>query len=96
MKTNCFSIYDEKSETYGVPFFMLNNQMALRAFADLGADPETTIGKHPEDYKLYQIGVFDDSTSKLTHTQPPEYLATARNPNYENQGIHLREPSSES
>lgn len=57
-----FSILDIKSDTFNTPFFFKAVGEAVRAFSDLANDANTTVGKHPEDYKLIQIGVFDDNT----------------------------------
>ena len=77
MKLQIFSIFDDKARTFATPFFMANEQMALRAFNDLTADPNTTISRNPTDYKLYSIGEFDDSTGFIDKKEIPEYITTA-------------------
>lgn len=59
-----YSIFDTKAEHFNVPFFMPNQAMAQRAFNDLAVDPKTLVGKHPEDYMLYEVGEFDDITGE--------------------------------
>lgn len=38
---------------------------AVRFFGDLAADPQTMIGRHPNDHQLVQIGVLDEFTQEL-------------------------------
>lgn len=72
-----FAIWDVKAEVYGVPFFMRNKWEAMRAFKDLANDPNTTVGRHPEDYKLTAIGSFDDESGNLQAYVNHESLAWA-------------------
>lgn len=65
MKLLSFSIFDVKADLYNTPFFFPTVAMALRAFADLANDPQSFVAKHPEDYKLVQVGTFDDSLGRL-------------------------------
>lgn len=76
-KFQAFAIRDAKSETYSLPFFQLNNALALRSFIDLANDPDSNVARHPEDYSLFHIGEFDDSTSALVAAVQPFHLANA-------------------
>jgi hypothetical protein len=60
-----YSIYDEKVKTFANPFYKPTNPSAIRDFTDLAKDQNTTIGRHPEDYTLYQIGEYDDQTGLM-------------------------------
>lgn len=60
-----YSIYDEKVEAYGQPFFAPTNPAAIRMFTDLTMDHNSSVSRHPQDYTLYQLGTYDDSTGKL-------------------------------
>lgn len=66
MNYNMFAIYDCKADAYLIPFYLPNNDVALRVFEDCVNDPEHQWGKHPADYTLFQLGIYDDSTG--THT----------------------------
>ena len=79
MNLEIFSIFDDKARTFATPFFMQNDQMALRAFNDLVSDPNTTIARNPDDYKLYSVGTFDDQTGFITKKEIPEYITSAPN-----------------
>lgn len=65
MKIKMFAIYDNKVEAYMLPFFALTPAQADRNFADLVADKNTPVGRHPGDHILYLIGGFDDRTGEV-------------------------------
>lgn len=77
MTLEIYSIFDDKARAFATPFFMANEAMALRAFNDLVADPNTTIARNPSDYKLYHLGQFDDSTGFIEKIEIPEYITHA-------------------
>ncbi|AXL15387.1 nonstructural protein [Microviridae sp.] len=66
MITQVFSIYDSKTKIYNKPIFLLNEAEAKRALTDLLADKTSTLALHPEDYSLWHLGSFDDSTGYFT------------------------------
>lgn len=70
MVLNAYCIYDTKAKGYLNPWFMPNDDMALRAFTDHSNDLNTPIGQHPEDYILYRIGTYDNDTAELTALSP--------------------------
>ena len=74
---NVFSIKDSKADAYMTPFFMMNDQLALRAFSDLANDKSHPVGQHPEDYHLCRIGAFDERTGELGGDMPPVVLSSA-------------------
>lgn len=74
MKLLAFSVYDEKSGAYGHPFFVSAVGIASRMFSDWCNSDKTFIGKHPEDYKLYQIGAWLDDCAKFDSTQEPIFI----------------------
>lgn len=65
-----FSFFDTKAQIFSAPFFMAHRGQALRAAIDLGTDLQTTVGKYPADFVLYELGTFDDQTGTLTHSAP--------------------------
>lgn len=60
-----YTVYDQKSEAYLQPFFMDTDGQATRAFSDLINDPQHEFGKHSEDYTLFNIGTYDESTAQI-------------------------------
>jgi len=76
MKLNAYTIYDVASGVYMRPFFSQADGQAIRGFKDIACDADHEIGKHPEDYTLYRIGAFNDTTGKM-EGEELEKLATA-------------------
>ncbi len=68
-----FVIYDAAAAAYFPPFFIHEEGIAIRTFTDCVNDKEHPFGKHPKDYTLMEIGVFDDANGKITtlQTQKP-------------------------
>lgn len=65
MRLRAFCVFDVKSDTYSAPFWKQTVGQALRDFADLAQDRSTTVGRHPEDFKLVQVGEFEDTTGEV-------------------------------
>lgn len=72
MKIILCSIFDVKSGLYSRPFPQQNAAVAVRGFKDEvnRQDPANDMYKHPEDFKLYQHGVFDDQDGSLVGIDP--------------------------
>lgn len=69
MVRKIFSVYDVKAEIFNQPFFMSTKGEALRAFSDLANDSQSSIAKHPGDYKLVYIGMFDDVSGEVDEVE---------------------------
>lgn len=65
MVAKVFAIYDIRAEVYGNLFTFAHVGEAVRAFKDLANDVNTRIAKHPGDYKLAELGEFDDVTGVI-------------------------------
>lgn len=76
MRLNVYTIFDVASGMYMRPFFMQSDGQATRAFKDIATDADHEIGKHPEDYSLFRIGIFDDNKGTLS-PEDKECLCTA-------------------
>lgn len=61
MQYKVFSIRDIKAEVFLPPFCIPSTKAAIRFFGDLLKDPNSVYSKHPEDYSLYELGVYSDS-----------------------------------
>ncbi len=66
MKQNIYSIFDTASGLYSRPFFTCSDAEAIRSFSDIATDAEHPIGRHPADYTLFRLGIFDDRDGNLT------------------------------
>jgi len=67
MLLEIYSIFDSKSKTYSKPFFVINQDIALRSIVDLLTNGDSDPRRHPEDFHLYSLGYFDDSKGEI-HT----------------------------
>jgi hypothetical protein len=67
-----FSIRDNAAQTFENPFLRPTKASALRAVRDAMNEPGPW-GKHPEDYALYCLGEFCDTTGIIT-AHPPEHI----------------------
>ena len=67
MKMIVCSIKDRAADAFMRPFFVPRNEMAIRSFTD-EVDRQAVdnpMYAHPEDYDLYELGVFDEDTGDL-------------------------------
>lgn len=65
MKQNVYTLFDTKALIFNTPFFSHNHGVARRMCADLVADINTTVGRHPADYVLYCLGSYQDDLGKF-------------------------------
>lgn len=72
-----FAIKDKKAEGFNTPFFQTTFGLAERAFKDACTDEKTSLAKHPEDFSLYYLGDFDQSTGRLNITEDPKHVCDA-------------------
>lgn len=84
MKHYMISIYDTKAAAFTPPAFFTAKGLAIRAFSDAIIEKQGNLGKHPEDFQLHCLGIFDDTTGyfeALGKNDPPvlatgsEYMA---------------------
>ncbi len=71
------SVWDDKLQVFGQPFPARTAGEALRIFSDSVQDDRSVINRHPEDYRLFSVGSFDDKSGTLVPVQPPSLLGTA-------------------
>nr|QJB21695.1 MAG: nonstructural protein [Microvirus sp.] len=76
MQSPMFSVYDKKTASFSPPFNMKHKNEAIRQWHTVVSDPGTKYGKHPEDFDLYEIGNFDESTGKMTTHETLVQLAS--------------------
>lgn len=71
MLHNMYVIYDVKAEVYNKPVFMMNHNVAIRAASDVLKDPNSEIAKHPEDFTMFYIGTYEDTTAAFDFEPAP-------------------------
>lgn len=63
---NIYAIYDKKAKVYHTPFFMRQDEEAVRALREaIAAGDSPCLSFYPEDYKLYRIGEWDEETAEI-------------------------------
>lgn len=69
-----FAVYDSKAESFGQPFFAVNAAVATRMFQAAVQDPETPVGRHPEDFSLFRIGIWNADTGVVAGVEAPQHV----------------------
>jgi len=70
-----YTILDTKAGAYLPPFYLRSNGEALRAFIDEVLNRDSQLGKHPEDYVLFEVGTFDEVRGTIDLLEPYNALA---------------------
>lgn len=74
------AVHDRQIDAFMRPFVVQSTGQAIRMFRDLTNEDKSDINKHPEDYALFRIGTFDETTGTLYGLKEgPEQLALASN-----------------
>lgn len=69
-----YSLHDVKALNYSPPFLASNHNIAKRMVSELVADLNTTVGRHPSDYKLYFVGRFLTDTGQIAPNDILEHV----------------------
>ena len=79
MKMVSVSIKDTAADAFGRPAFVATEGVALRQFQDEvnRASDDNQLYKHPQDFHLYYIGLFDDTTGKFDLLESPKLITRA-------------------
>ena len=72
-----YTVYDTKAEAYLQPFFSQSKGVAIRSFQEAVRDEKSNISKYPEDFTLFELGEYDDATSKFNLHITPQSLGVA-------------------
>lgn len=77
MELRIFAVFDVKAGCYSQPWFTTSKGLAIRSFSELANDKTHQFGKYPEDFTLFEIGVFDDTTAHIQLHESKQSLGTA-------------------
>ena len=74
------SIKDRAADAFGRPAFVASLGVAIRSFTDeVNRDnPDNQMFAHPDDFDLYEIGTFDDSTCIFDLNDVPKLVALGK------------------
>lgn len=79
MLWNVFGAFDLKARIYLTPAYDRSKGQALRSFSDACGNRDHVFAKHPEDFELHHIGVFDDETADYVVTPLDErFMCSAK------------------
>ena len=70
------AVKDRAADAFMRPFFVPTPNMAIRSFMDeVNRDSsDNQLFVHPDDFDLYEIGIFDDSTGRITSYEDMKVL----------------------
>lgn len=74
MKVKVFAIRDSKVEAFNQPFFSATKGSAIRAVTTALSDSSSNYCKFAEDFSLFELGTFDDSTGMFELLSSPLHL----------------------
>jgi hypothetical protein len=80
MKLVLCSVKDRAADAYGRPMFVPSIGVAIRSFSDeinRTAD-DNQLNNHPDDFDLYEFGVFDDNTGSFELYEQPKLLSLGK------------------
>lgn len=68
--TRLYSLRDTVSCAFFAPFLSANDESAMRSVVSAACMDHTIVSENPDDFDLYYIGEFDDSSGCLTPFAP--------------------------
>lgn len=74
MKHLLLAVFDVKMGAYMPPFCAVAIGQASRMFEDAVSQAEGPMGRHPEDYRLFLLGHWDDSTGLVDNLTTPQLV----------------------
>lgn len=79
MELQIFAIKDRAINCYLRPWPAHTAGEAIRVFGDEINNPQSAMAKHPDDYDLYHVGKFEDTTGQIdTFPGGPVQLALGK------------------
>lgn len=80
MKLNICSVKDRAADAFGRPMFVPSTGVAIRSFSDElnRNDADNQLYNHPDDFDLYEFGVFDDNTGLFDLHDQPKLLSLGK------------------
>jgi len=65
MKMKIYVIHDSKADAFMQPFFLNEDEQAIRGFSDSVNNQESPFHNHAGDYTLYKIGDYSEETGTI-------------------------------
>lgn len=73
----CFAVHDAKAGAFLPPFFVLTRGVAFRSFEAAVLNSDHEFARFAEDYRLYELGEWEDLDAKFVLHDPPIEIAWA-------------------
>lgn len=67
---NIYTIHDSKAKAFMTPWFQANDQTAIRICKDTVNKPGHPFSTNAEDFSLFHIGEYDETTGKINPVNP--------------------------
>lgn len=74
MVVKMYSVYDFKSSIYNPPICCHNRGDAIRFFDRLFQDPKRLENQYPSDFKIFEVGSYDNLTGIITVDKNPLFI----------------------
>ena len=74
MQVLYFSLYDSVGEYFLPPFSAVSDTVAARAVKHALVDSQNDVSKSPQDFSLYRLATFDDSSGLFAPQDPPVFI----------------------
>lgn len=78
MKLVVVSVHDRAADAYAQPQYVAAVGQAIRGFSDQVNGEKSVVSDHPEDFDLYELGVFDDNSGKFELLDSPRIVAIGK------------------
>lgn len=73
-----YSVYDRVSKSFEAPFIAVSHDCAKRTLVDVIFSRDSLLQRHPEDYDLYYLGLFDKQRGLCYGTFPNELISNLK------------------
>lgn len=78
-----YNVFDTKAKAFLEPFYTINDDTAMRVMVNCLRDVDHPFCKNPEDYQLFSLGEFDDTTGMFKMLDAPEHMVSLNTINLE-------------
>jgi hypothetical protein len=74
------SVKDSAAEAFGRPMYLQSLGVAIRSFTDEvnREDKDNQLFNHPDDFDLYELGLFDDSIGRYELRENPTVIVRGK------------------
>lgn len=75
------TVFDSAAQAYNRPVFVPHANLARRSFQDeinRAGDQSNQMHSHPEDFTLFELGLYDDATARFELHPEPRMIARAK------------------